>query len=169
MLAHVIPTDVCVFLLSSYTNLTKGTGDFNPYRLGVTDFYGKGKTVDTSKPFTVVTQFLGSGSNLSEIKRYYVQGGKVIENPQPKTSGLTGNSITEAWCDTENKVHKEEVYPFKDHGGRYLFMLLSNFTNNSRDELDGTRHGKGHGSGNVSLGRSLRQHAMARQHIPHRC
>ncbi|KAG8796165.1 Exoglucanase 1 [Ceratobasidium sp. 428] len=29
--------------------------DFNPYRLGVKDFYGKGMTVDTSKQFTVVT------------------------------------------------------------------------------------------------------------------
>jgi cellulose 1,4-beta-cellobiosidase len=91
--------------------------DYNPYRLGVTDFYGKGKTVDTSKPFTVVTQFLGSGSDLTEIKRFYVQGGKVIENPQPKTEGLTGNSLTQAWCDTENAVHKEDVYPFKEHGG----------------------------------------------------
>lgn len=26
--------------------------DYNPYRLGNTDFYGEGKTVDTSKPFT---------------------------------------------------------------------------------------------------------------------
>jgi cellulose 1,4-beta-cellobiosidase len=26
--------------------------DFNPYRMGATDFYGKGKTVDTSKKFT---------------------------------------------------------------------------------------------------------------------
>lgn len=26
--------------------------DYNPYRLGVTDFYGQGKTVDTTKPFT---------------------------------------------------------------------------------------------------------------------
>lgn len=92
-------------------------GDFNPYRLGVTDFYGKGKTVDTSKPFTVVTQFLGSGTTLSEIKRFYVQGSKVIENPQPKTPGITGNSITQAWCDAENAANKEEVYPFKDHGG----------------------------------------------------
>lgn len=29
--------------------------DWNPYRTGVTDFFGKGMTVDTSRPFTVVT------------------------------------------------------------------------------------------------------------------
>jgi cellulose 1,4-beta-cellobiosidase len=38
--------------------------DWNPYRHGHPDFYGKGKTVDTGKKFTVVTQFHGSGSNL---------------------------------------------------------------------------------------------------------
>ena len=26
--------------------------DYNPYRMGVKDFYGKGKTLDTSKKFT---------------------------------------------------------------------------------------------------------------------
>lgn len=28
--------------------------DYNPYRMGNTEFYGKGKTVDTSKKFTYV-------------------------------------------------------------------------------------------------------------------
>lgn len=32
--------------------------DFNPYRAGDTSFFGKGKTVDTNRPFTVVTQFI---------------------------------------------------------------------------------------------------------------
>jgi cellulose 1,4-beta-cellobiosidase len=48
--------------------------DFNSYRMGDTSFYGKGMTVDTSKVFTVVTQFIGNP--LTEIKRFYVQGGK---------------------------------------------------------------------------------------------
>lgn len=30
--------------------------DYNPYRMGQKDFYGKGKTVDTSKKFTLVPQ-----------------------------------------------------------------------------------------------------------------
>ena len=94
------------------------SGDFNPYRVGVTSFYGKGKTVDTSSPFTVVTQFVGSGSTLSEIKRFYVQNGKTIQQPQPTVSGLTGNSITQAWCDAENTAFQEDVYPFNDHGGK---------------------------------------------------
>lgn len=32
--------------------------DLNPYRAGVLDFFGPGMTVDTNKPFTVVTQFI---------------------------------------------------------------------------------------------------------------
>lgn len=39
-----------------------------------TSFYGAGLTVDTSKVFTVVTQFIGDP--LTEIKRFYVQGVK---------------------------------------------------------------------------------------------
>jgi cellulose 1,4-beta-cellobiosidase len=63
--------------------------DFNPYRVGARDFYGKGKSgVDTSKKVTVVTQFLGSGGQLSEIKRFYVQGGRVIANPEPTIPGM---------------------------------------------------------------------------------
>ncbi|KAF2734657.1 exoglucanase-like protein 1 precursor [Polyplosphaeria fusca] len=91
--------------------------DFNPYRVGVKDFYGKGMTVDTSKTMTVVTQFIGSGTGLTELKRFYVQGGKVISNPEPTVEGMTGNSITQQWCDTQQKVFQEEVYPFNEHGG----------------------------------------------------
>jgi hypothetical protein len=46
--------------------------------MGDTSFYGPGLTVDTSKVFTVVTQFIGDP--LTEIKRYYVQGGKYVES-----------------------------------------------------------------------------------------
>ncbi len=72
--------------------------DFNPYRMGNTSFYGAAKTVDTTKPFTVVTQFLtddgtATGS-LSEIKRFYVQNGVTIANPESDVAGVAGNSIT---------------------------------------------------------------------------
>jgi cellulose 1,4-beta-cellobiosidase len=35
---------------------------------------------------------------LSEIRRFYVQGGKVIPNSQSTISGVTGNSITDTFC-----------------------------------------------------------------------
>lgn len=88
--------------------------DFNSYRQGDTSFYGKGKTVDTSKVFTVVTQFIGSP--LTEIKRFYVQGGKVIPNSQSTVAGVTGNSITTAYCDAQ-KAAFGDTYSFKTHGG----------------------------------------------------
>lgn len=82
--------------------------DFNSYRMGDTSFYGPGKTVDTSKKFTVVTQFITSDGTdsgaLSEIRRIYVQGGTVIQNSVTKIPGITEtNSITDEYC-TEQKT-----------------------------------------------------------------
>jgi len=93
--------------------------DFNSYRMGDPNFYGKGKVVDTSKKFTVVTQFIGSP--LREIKRFYVQNGKIIPNSMSKIPGIEGNSITPAYCDAQNKVFGGQ-YGFKDKGG---FQSLS--------------------------------------------
>ncbi|KAF2396546.1 exoglucanase [Trichodelitschia bisporula] len=88
--------------------------DFNSYRMGDKTFYGKGKTVDTSKKMTVVTQFIGSP--LQEIKRFYVQNGKVIANSQSKIEGVTGNSITPKFCDAQKAAFKDKD-PFKEKGG----------------------------------------------------
>ncbi|KAE9374278.1 glycoside hydrolase family 7 protein [Stipitochalara longipes BDJ] len=51
---------------------------YNPYASGQKGFFGPGKTVDTSKPFTVLTQFAASGGKLSQITRKYIQNGKQI-------------------------------------------------------------------------------------------
>ncbi|MCJ1440425.1 MAG: hypothetical protein MMC23_000908 [Stictis urceolatum] len=88
--------------------------DFNSYRMGNTTFYGKGKTVDTSKKFTVVTQFIGSP--LTEIKRFYVQNGKTIPNSMSTISGVTGNSINEAFCTAQKKAFGDEN-TFEEKGG----------------------------------------------------
>lgn len=81
------------YSLDRYAGSCDANGcDFNPYRVGVKDFYGKGKTVDTSKKMTVVTQFLGSGSSLTELKRFYIQGGKVIPQPQPTIPGTSATN-----------------------------------------------------------------------------
>jgi cellulose 1,4-beta-cellobiosidase len=85
------------------------------YRMGVKDFYGKGMTVDTSKKFTVVTQFKGTGDAM-EIKRFYVQGGKTIEQPASAIPGVTGNSITTAFCDAQKQVFGDR-YTYKEKGG----------------------------------------------------
>jgi len=89
--------------------------DFNSYRQGDTSFYGKGATVDTSSKFTVVTQFIGSP--LTEIRRFYVQGGKLIPNSQSTISGLTGNSITADYCSKQKAAFSETEDSFTDQGG----------------------------------------------------
>lgn len=62
--------------------------DFNSFRMGDESFFGNGLQVDTSKPFTVVTQWITSDNtsngDLVEIRRLYVQNGKVIMNSAGK-------------------------------------------------------------------------------------
>lgn len=91
--------------------------DFNSYRQGDTTFYGEGMTVDTSKVFTVVTQFIETSGALSEIRRYYVQDGVVIPNSYSTKAGVTGyNSITEAYCDAQKAAFGDET-SFQAKGG----------------------------------------------------
>lgn len=104
-----------------YAGTTDPDGcDFNSYRMGNTTFYGPGKTVDTTKPFTVVTQFLtdtGTASGtMNEIKRFYVQNGVVIPNSMSNVAGVTGNSITTAFCNAQ-KTAFGDTNDFATHGG----------------------------------------------------
>lgn len=85
--------------------------DFNSYREGVKDFYGPGSnyTVDSTKPITVVTQFLTSDGtdigDLSEIRRFYVQDGKKIPNSE---STLGSDSLTDEVCKNQKELFGEE-------------------------------------------------------------
>ena len=94
--------------------------DFNAYRMGNESFYGPSKLVDSSSPVTVVTQFItadGTDSGaLSEIKRFYVQGGKVIANAASNVDGVTGNSITADFCTAQKKAFGDDDI-FAQHGG----------------------------------------------------
>ncbi|KAK4158034.1 glycoside hydrolase [Chaetomidium leptoderma] len=83
--------------------------DFNSYRQGNKTFYGKGMTVDTTKKVTVVTQFYkNSAGQLSEIKRFYVQNGKIIPNSESTIPGVAGNSITQDWCDRQKAAFGDQ-------------------------------------------------------------
>lgn len=82
--------------------------------MGNTTFYGLGMTVDTSSVFTVVTQFIGSP--LTEIRRLYVQNGVIIANSASDISGVTGNSITPAFCDAQ-KTAFGDLNDFDTKGG----------------------------------------------------
>lgn len=96
--------------------------DFNSFRMGDTSFYGPGKTVNTNSKFTVVTQFItdsGSASgNLKEIRRLYVQNGKVIQNSKVNIPGMSSSldSITSNFCSTA-KTAFGDTDSFGKHGG----------------------------------------------------
>eukprot|EP00932_Pfiesteria_piscicida_P010277 SRR837773.21176.p2 GENE.SRR837773.21176~~SRR837773.21176.p2 ORF type:complete len:483 (-),score=214.07 SRR837773.21176:75-1484(-) len=97
--------------------------DYNSHRLGALNFYGHGSdyALDTSKPMTVVTQFLthdGTDSgDLSEIKRFFVQDGKVVENSEATLMGAgAGNSVTDAFCGKQKEAFGD-LNDFQAKGG----------------------------------------------------
>lgn len=95
---------------------------FNPYRVGQRNFFGSGadNTVDSSKPVTLVTQFITSDNtdsgDLVEIRRIWVQDGKIIDNA--KTVNLPGSydSLTDEYCDAQVKTYNSSN-AFKKTGG----------------------------------------------------
>jgi len=96
--------------------------DFNSWRLGDQSFFGPGSDfkVDTTKPMTVVTQFLTSDGtddgDLVEIRRLYVQDGEIIENSFSNLDGIDGDSITDNFCDQTKEVFGD-VNDHGEHGG----------------------------------------------------
>jgi cellulose 1,4-beta-cellobiosidase len=86
--------------------------DINAFRAGNPDFYGPGKVLDTTKPFTFVTAFHtddGTDSgDLVEIKQWYVQDGKRIDQPDAKVPGLSGNSQTDEYCQAQKKAFGDD-------------------------------------------------------------
>lgn len=76
---------------------------FNPYAMGKPKYFGPGPsfTIDTTKKFTVTTQFITddktASGGLIDVRRFYRQEGRVIENAAANaTSGWEGlTSITD--------------------------------------------------------------------------
>lgn len=77
---------------------------YNPYVYGVHDYYGPNKsfTIDTDRKFTVVTQFITNNGKpsgvLTEIRRLYVQDGRLIQNAAITVDNETFTSLTDAYC-----------------------------------------------------------------------
>lgn len=85
--------------------------DFNPYRQGNRTYYGPSEefVVDTTREFTVVTQFLTADGtedgDLIEIRRLYVQDGEVIANAVSNVEGIdAGDSLTDEFCAQQKEV-----------------------------------------------------------------
>lgn len=106
--------------------------------MGDQTFLGEGKTVDTTKTITVVTQFLTSDNttsgDLSEIRRIYVQDGQVIQNSFSTIAGLTQyNSISDQFCadqkstfgDTNNFAAKGGLTAMGDAFQKGMVLVLS--------------------------------------------
>ncbi|KAL0934497.1 glycosyl hydrolase family 7 [Colletotrichum truncatum] len=77
----------------------------NPNRLNVTNFYGRGNNfkVDTTRKFTVVTQFPAEGGKLKELRRLYVQDGKVVDNNVVNIAGSSKlNFLNDDICKANN-------------------------------------------------------------------
>merc|ERR1712183_691246 len=97
--------------------------DINPYRMGNTEFYGRGSQypVNTLKPMTVVTQFLTTdgtdNGDLSEIRRFYVQDGKVIHSPSSTILGPDDtDEITDGFCEAKKELFGD-INHFQQLGG----------------------------------------------------
>ena len=88
--------------------------DANSYRQGYRTFYGPGMELDSLRPFTAVTQFLTNdgtdAGELVEVRRLYVQDGKLITPPTP------AYSITDASAALQKREFGEENQ-FATQGG----------------------------------------------------
>lgn len=99
---------------------------FNPYQRGAEDYYGLGAqfNVDSSKPFTVTTQFISAnGKNngrLKEIARKYIQDGEVVHNAVVAVDGDDYDSITVPYC----QATQGSPYFFPNGGLRRMGQAL---------------------------------------------
>jgi len=97
--------------------------DFNSYRIGAHRFYGPGPefSVNTLKPFSIVTQFITSDGTdngyLTEIRRFYVQDGKKIDNSPATLPGLNNQSVLSDESCARDKEVFGEVDTFAKFGG----------------------------------------------------
>ena len=95
-----------------YSGLCDADGcDLQTYRLGNETFYGPGAgfAVDTTRPFTLVTQFITADGTddgaLTEIRRHYRQDGRRVDTPAMKVPGGDGasafDSLSTEYCEAE--------------------------------------------------------------------
>ena len=84
------------------------------------DGEGSGFAVDTSKKFTVVTQFLTTDGtdegDLSEIRRFFLQDGAVVPDPTVTVGGDTFDRLSDGFCAAQKKAFGDEN-TFEARGG----------------------------------------------------
>jgi hypothetical protein len=112
----------------------------NPYRDPgsgkQTNFYEKGKTICTTKKFAVTTQFISTdgsdAGSLQEVRRLWVQGGKVIETATKSAWNGSANvrysNIGDVYCKSNLGQH---AYAQRGAG-----LCMSLWTDGSMSWLD---------------------------------
>ncbi|CRK21343.1 hypothetical protein BN1708_013087, partial [Verticillium longisporum] len=80
---------------------TDGCGA-SPYRLGNTQFYGQGQTLDSGAKFTVITRFHEDG-----VSQSFIQAGELIDTPLNQAAGVQGNAISDDFCDSQASAFGE--------------------------------------------------------------
>jgi len=95
--------------------------DFNSYRMGNVSFIGPNMPVDTTKTFTVVTQWITDdgtdNGKLSEIRRFYVQNSRVFPNSNASFPNFKGyNSVSDQFCN-DQKALFGDFNDFEKKGG----------------------------------------------------
>ncbi len=129
----------------------------NTYNLGAPQFYGPGLTVDTSRPFTVVTQFFTSDNSttgtLTEMRRLYIQDGKIIPSTAETTNngvkGIAGGyegAVTQDYCTARNTSDFLRLGGMKGMGeslarGMVLVFSIWNSAGDFMSWLDGGNNG----------------------------
>ncbi|OTA91901.1 glycoside hydrolase family 7 protein [Hypoxylon sp. CO27-5] len=125
---------------------------WNPYRLNQPNYYGRGAnyTVDTTKPFTVVTQFPADESGkLTEIHRLYVQGDKVITAEVVKKEGVPEVSFTnDEYCSATGATAFERLGAHEAMGEALTRGMVLAFSiwwdeGGNMSWLDGAKDGAG--------------------------
>merc|ERR1711988_1244772 len=96
--------------------------DVQTFRLGKKDFFGAGSgfTIDTTQKVTVITQFITEDGTdtgaLKEIRRHYIQNGKVIQTPAATVGSGSFDSITKEFCEAEVGLFNDKTN-FLEKGG----------------------------------------------------
>ncbi|CAJ2505227.1 Uu.00g126210.m01.CDS01 [Anthostomella pinea] len=125
---------------------------WNPYRLNQPDYYGEGAgfDVDTTKPFTVVTQFpADADGQLTEIHRLYVQDGAVIKAEVVQKEGVPAVDFeNDAYCNATGSTKFMELGAMAAMGDALTRGMVLTFSiwwdaSGNMSWLDGAADGAG--------------------------
>jgi cellulose 1,4-beta-cellobiosidase len=150
MAAHTCSVSVPAYVCTSDCSQCDTGGCYwNPYlvesqTLQSHTLYGKGRLVDSTKKITVVTQFVSTdgtdAGSLKEVRRLYVQGGKVIPNNKRTDNGKTYDSICDGYCTGEYKTRGGDAAWTKSFK-RGAVLAMSIWTDGSMAWLDSDNKG----------------------------